>query len=45
MRLEGYSSPSFLRRPSTIAPASPATVPRRAVVTDVVWPVFGSVSD
>jgi len=45
MSLEDYSSSSLLRRPSTDAPASPKTVPRRAVVTDAVCPVFGSVSD
>ena len=34
-----------MRRPSTTAPASPATAPRRADVTDVVSPVFGSATD
>ena len=34
-----------MRRPSTTAPAGPATAPRRADVTDVVSPVFGSATD
>ena len=42
--MEDYFS-SFLRRPSTAAPASPATAPRRADVTVPVSPVFGSTTD
>ena len=42
--MEDYFS-SFLRRPSTAAPASPATAPRRADDTDAVSPVLGSAAD
>ena len=42
--MEDYFS-SFLRRPSTDAPTSPANAPRRADATDSVSPVFGSATD